>query len=131
MKKEFDAQKVFEAALAAWCPPHFDGVVLYNPETDELVGGTWGGNTSIDPKSGLVEVYRLGANWLANEPYLPEDFFTEEEILEISEKCPDWAGDFGEGCEILGINGEEQNERLLQYLLFYNDNNPIVVEIEE
>ena len=110
-------RKIFEMAVDAWIPPTFDGVVLKNTETGELVGRSW--TSSTYAAEGWEEVYRLRANFLANEPYSCEDFFEEEEIEKL-EKLGSDGCDVQEGLELIEKE-EEFYERILEYLELYDE----------
>ena len=94
----------------------FSGNVFMDPETGELHGFTWTGNTGLHPESNLVFVYKLDANWINNNAWEVNDILTDEEWQELVDKYdPD--PDFLNRAQLESID-VDLDKRLIDYLIW-------------
>ena len=111
----------------------FNSVVHYNPQNDEYSIETWTSSTCLNSESKLIEVYRLDGNWLVNASFEINDILDDDEYKELQEKIGDSDYPRLTDQKQLDLIDVDLKERLVQYLMFQDDNikTQIIRELQE
>lgn len=92
----------------------FSGHVFVDPDTGDLKAFTWAGNTTLHPDSNLIQIYKLGSNWINNNSFIVNDILIDEEWEKLQEEYGDEADFLNE--EQLESIGVDLDTRLMDYL---------------
>ena len=81
-----DPDEVIEKTVQNWVEG-FEAIAFLDPNANTVSYETWTSSTWLNPESGLIEIYRLNGNYLANAGYTLESWLSSEELKLYRSYC--------------------------------------------